>query len=138
MPEDNETGVQIDTDLSSKQKNDEAKDPRQGLPASVAVEEASGPMKLDDTKRVDPAGQYIQYDGVALVRIMDEDGWNAVNVESDEYFEWNYLNSKRIPRSSFSDEQLQYLLRVDGRFSLVNVDSEGKVKEDEKVSETTK
>jgi hypothetical protein len=127
----------IDTDLTSKQKNDEAQDPRQGLPSSVNVE-TGAPHKYDATERTDPKGQYIQYDGVALVRTLGPEEWKAVNVDSDDYFEWNYLNQKRIPRSSFSDEQLQYLLNVDRRFSVVNVDSEGKKVKDETPSETTK
>ena len=49
--------------------------------------------------------------------------WKSANVDSDDYFEWNYLNKKMIPLSSFSDDQLKYLLRVDGRFEIVEVKS---------------
>lgn len=93
-------------------------DPRQGLPPNVVVEEASAPM---DLKPADPdaKGPWIQYNGVGTVRIMDEKTWRSVGVDSDKYYEWSYLNKKRLPRSLFSDAELQYLLRRDGRFSLV-------------------
>lgn len=110
-----------------KGTEDAVEDPRKGLPDNVNVVEADAPMKLDATKKKDPKGQYIQYNGVGTVRIMGPEEWAAAHVDSDQYFEWNYLNHKQIPRSAFSDEQLQYLLRVDDRFSLVNLDSDGKV-----------
>ena len=114
-------GPKIDTDLSTKAE-DKQEDPRQGLPATVNVQQASSPMQLDNTKRQDPNGQYIKYNGVGTVRIMTPQDWKNVGVESDKYFEWNYLNKKQIPRSAFSDEELQYLLRIDGRFELVTAE----------------
>lgn len=63
-------------------------------------------------------GPWIQYNGVATVRILTRNDWAAAGVASDKYCEWNYLNNKRLPRSMFNDQELQYLLRVDGRFSL--------------------
>jgi len=121
----------IDMDLSTKQENKPDSDPRQGLPASVNVQEANTPFVPDATKRKDPSGKYVQYNGVGTVRIMGPAEWAAANVPSDDYHEWNYLNHKRIPLSSFSDEQLQYLLRVDDRFEVVTIDSEGDKVEDE-------
>lgn len=99
-------------------------DPRQGLPASVQVEEASAPMPLQPS---DPnaKGPWIQYNGIGTVRIMDEEAWKQAGVASDKYAEWSYLNQKRLPRSMFTDEELQYLLRVDDRFELVE-DTEDK------------
>jgi len=113
-------------------------DPRQGLPPSVEVVTGSGALPLDATKRKDPKGKYVQYNGVGTVRNMTPADWKAAHVESDNTYQWNYLNHKQLPLSSFSDEELQYLLRVDGRFSLVELDEDGKVvKNDEKDSETT-
>lgn len=63
-------------------------------------------------------GPWIQYNGVATVRILTPSDWAAAGVKSTKYCEWNYLNNKRLPRSMFTDEELQYLLRIDGRFSL--------------------
>ena len=115
--------TKIDVDFSDKPA--EKDDPRQGLPESVKLlENQREALKLDTTKRIDPKSQYIQYNGVGTVRIMGPDEWKAAGVDSEDYFEWNYFNKKRIPRSSFSDEQLQYLLRVDDRFELVQVESE--------------
>lgn len=105
-------------------------DPRQGLPASVRVEEATTPIALDTTKRTSTNGQYIQYNGVGTMRQMGPAEWKEANVDSDDYFEWNYLNHKRIPREAFSDEQLQYLLRVDDRFELVEIKEDTEAKAD--------
>lgn len=109
----------------------EPEDPRQGLPASVEVVTASGQYPLDATKQSDPKGRYVQYNGVGTVREMTPADWKAAQVDSDNTYQWSYMNHKRLPLSHFSDEELQYLLRVDGRFSLVED------KGDEKASETT-
>jgi len=77
----------------------------------------SAPMDLD-TAASNSKGPWVQYNGVATVRILTPSDWAAAGVKSSHYCEWNYLNGKRLPRSMFSDEELQYLLRVDGRFSL--------------------
>jgi hypothetical protein len=90
----------------------------QGLPSSVKVEEASAPLPLDKGDS-NWTGPWIKYDGVGTVRYMRPADWRSIGVQSSSTYEWNYLNQKRIPRSLFSDEELQYLLRVDGRFSLV-------------------
>jgi hypothetical protein len=115
---------------TEKKKGDE--DPRQGLPPTVEVVTGDGPLPLDTTKRSDPKGRYVQYNGVGLVRQLTPKDWKDANVDSENTYEWNYLNHKRLPLSIFSDAELQYLLRIDGRFELVEV------KEDEKSSETTK
>lgn len=94
-------------------------DPRKGLPANVIVEEAPAPMSLQTANPL-ATGPWIKYKGVATVRILTQKDWAAVGVNSSTYAEWNYLNEKKLPRSMFSDEELQYLLRVDGRFELVD------------------
>lgn len=97
-------------------------DPRKGLPTSVVVEEATTPMELDRTKRIDANGQYIEYIGVGLVRQLTPADWAAAFVDDfSEFCEWNIYNKKRLPRSLFTDKALQYLLRVDGRFRLITV-----------------
>jgi hypothetical protein len=50
---------------------------------------------------------------------MGPEDWKAAGVDSDKTVQWNYMNKKRVSRHAFSDEELQYLLLVDGRFSLV-------------------
>lgn len=112
---------------TEKAKSKQQGDPRQGLPSTVQVVQAAEPMQLQQTAP-GATGPWIQYNGVATVRIMGPEEWKNVGIETDDYHEWSYMNKKRLPRSVFSDQQLQYLLRVDGRFSLV---------EDEKASETT-
>lgn len=89
-----------------------------GLPSNVKIENAEEPMELQQPK-ANAKGPWVQYNGIATVRTMDEAAWRNVDVDSDRYFEWNYLNKKRVPSSSFTDEELQYLLRRDGRFTLV-------------------
>lgn len=127
---DNETPTKIDTTFEIQGEeikanenqevdpNDPNVNPRQGLPETVALEEAAGPMQL---ARPDPkaTGPWIQYNGIGTVRIMDEATWRAAGVDSTKYCQWNGLNKMRLPRSIFNDEELQYLLRVDRRFSLV-------------------
>lgn len=105
----------VEPELTQEQKAEKA---RQGLPPTVQVEFANEPMQL---KKADPKakGPWIQYNGVGTVRTMGPKEWKSVGVDCDDYHEWSYMNKKRLPRSVFSDAQLQYLLRVDGRFSLV-------------------
>ncbi|AVD99633.1 hypothetical protein HWB51_gp015 [Mycobacterium phage Cuke] len=94
------------------------KDPLKGLPPTVKVEEARAPMALKQPDK-SAHGPWVQYNGVATVRIMQAKDWKEVGVDSTKYCEWNYLNKKRLPVTSFTDEELQYLLRIDGRFSVV-------------------
>ena len=93
-------------------------DPRMGLPPNVEVEIADKPMELA-LPNPDSRGPWVEYTGVGTLRIMDAAAWKDAKVDSDRYFEWNYLNHKRVPRSEFNDHELQYLLRRDGRFRLV-------------------
>lgn len=106
-------------DAKAKQNQD----PRQGLPANVVVQENQPLMELQPA---DPnaEGPWIQYNGVGTVRIMDESDWARQGIDSKNYYEWNPLNRKRLPRSVFTDAELTYLLRHDGRFSLVEDEPE--------------
>ncbi|AYN57966.1 hypothetical protein HWB90_gp016 [Mycobacterium phage Fowlmouth] len=104
------------SDEPAKPKEDQ--DPLKGLPPTVRVEEARTPMALKQPDK-SARGPWVQYNGVGTVRIMTAADWKTVGVDSKKYCEWNYLNHKRLPVSSFTDEELQYLLRVDGRFSVV-------------------
>lgn len=93
-------------------------DPRMGLPASVRVEEASTPMHLEPPTP-DASGPWIKYTGIATVRTINANGWREAGVDSTKKAQWNYLNHMRLPKSMFNEEELNYLLNVDGRFSLV-------------------
>lgn len=102
--------------------DDPAQNPRQGLPASVQVVapkkgESLPPVPLDNSNS-SSKGPWIQYNGIGTLRIMDPAAWKDAGVNSQKNIQWNYLNKMRVPRSAFTDEELQYLLRVDGRFSL--------------------
>jgi hypothetical protein len=123
----------IDTDLSDKKANN---DPLQGLPASTQLDNQSEPFRPDAEKKSDPSGKYIKYTGPNTVRIMDAEAWQSAHVDSEDYVEWNYLNNKQVPMSAFTDEQLQYLLRVDDRFAVIELDKDGKLVENS--SETSK
>lgn len=94
-------------------------EPHPPSPSMPGVKEVTYSQPMD-LAQLDPnaKGPWIQYNGVATVRIMDRRAWAQASVKSDKYCEWNYMNGKRLPRSMFNDEELQYLLRVDGRFSL--------------------
>lgn len=90
----------------------------QGLPPSVLVEKASTPMRLE---RPDPkaTGPWVAYRGVATVRVFTAADWARVGIDSTKRYEWNALNHKKLPKSIFSKEQLDYLLNIDRRFVLV-------------------
>ena len=94
-------------------------DPRLGLPPNVQVVEAAEPFQPTIDESLPDEGPWVEYTGIALIRIMGPDEWAAAHVDSENYFEWNHLNNKRISRHAFNDHELQYLLRVDGRFRLV-------------------
>ena len=96
----------------------EPQDERQGLPANVRVENASAPMKLDPPEP-GATGPWVVYTGIATVRTNSGSGWKAAGVNSDKSVQWNFLNKMRLPKSKFSDDELHYLLEVDGRFKLV-------------------
>jgi hypothetical protein len=120
-----EKGQELKADPETKEidPNDPAQNPRQGLPETVDLDVpgpgvTQGPITLQQPKP-GATGPWIQYNGVATLRIMTEKDWKAAGVESTKYCQWNALNKKRLPREMFTDEELQYLLRVDGRFSLV-------------------
>lgn len=97
------------------------------LDLGMKVETASAPLNLVPP---DPnaTGPWIEYTGIATVRIINALDWKAIGIDSDLYCEWNYLNAKKLPKSLFNEKQLTYLLSTDGRFQLVD---------DESVSETT-
>lgn len=114
--------IASDTERDNKPKED----PRKGLPPGVQVEEAQEPFieRQPTEEELSDPGPWIQYNGVGIVRVMGPDEWKAVKnlvpglPSTDDYYEWNSANNKRVPRSEFNDHQLQYLLRIDGRFSL--------------------
>ena len=90
-------------------------------PPGIVVVEADTPMQLAPPNPF-AQGPWIEYLGIATVRILHADDWANVGIDSNLYCEWNYLNQKRLPKSMFSEKQLQYLLRVDGRFREVTDD----------------
>lgn len=85
----------------------------------VKVEESSEPVKLQEP-HPDSRGPWVRYDGVATLRIMDSNAWKQAGIKSEKYVEWNYLNEKKVPVSEFTEQELDYLLRRDGRFSKVD------------------
>lgn len=82
----------------------------------VKVVEASAPMPLE---RPDPhaTGPWIVYTGPTTLRIITEKDWESLGLKGKRC-EWNFLNKQRLPKSQFSEGQLDYLLNVDGRFKL--------------------
>ncbi len=86
-------------------------------PSAPKVEE--GPAIPLQDAAPDSVGPWVQYNGIATLRIMDANAWHSAGVKSDKYVEWNYLNNKRVPVSHFTDAELAYLIGRDGRFSKV-------------------
>lgn len=84
----------------------------------IRVEEASAPLTLQEPAP-DGRGPWIQYNGIATLRIMDAEAWRSAGVNSTKYIEWNFLNKMRVPVSEFTEAELSYLLGRDGRFSKV-------------------
>jgi hypothetical protein len=64
-----------------------------------------------------PKGPQIKYVGPATRRVLTPEDWERVGVDDTDHkrYEWNLKNAKMIPRSEFSDKQLDYL-RLDDRF----------------------
>lgn len=108
--------IEIDTSLDDKVED------TGDLEIPISVETASAPLNLVPP---DPnaTGPWVEYTGIATVRIITKLDWQAIGIDSDLYCEWNYLNAKRLPESMFSREQLVYLLSTDGRFQLVEDES---------------
>jgi hypothetical protein len=106
-------------DLSLDDKVEDTGD----IEVPMNVETASAPLNLVPP---DPnaTGPWIEYTGIATVRIINGLDWKAIGIDSDLYCEWNYLNAKKLPKSMFNPEQLNYLLSTDGRFKLVEDESE--------------
>ena len=94
-------------------------DARMGLPASVRVEQATAPLKLEPPDS-NAKGPWVKYTGIATVRTISAKGWKAAGVNSEKSAQWNYLNRMRLPKDRFNEDELHYLLEVDGRFSLVD------------------
>lgn len=92
-------------------------------PFAAAVEMASTPMKLDLPQK-DAKGPWVEYTGVATVRVLTEKDWADQGINSTKRYQWNYLNQKRLPKSIFSEDELHYLLEVDGRFKLTETSSD--------------
>lgn len=89
----------------------------------VKVETMTAPRNLVPP---DPnaTGPWIEYTGIATVRILCDLDWKNLGIDSDLYCEWNLLNGMKLPKSIFNEAQLNYLLNQDGRFQLVESESE--------------
>lgn len=83
---------------------------------STAKAAAPAKSEVDDKK---PADKYIEYVGAATRRILTPEDWEFIGVSDGEQNVWGFHNAFKLPAGQFSDEQLDYLLKVDGRFKLV-------------------
>lgn len=119
--ESSEGQVPYDTDLKAAEPQPYVpkakKHKEEQVQPAVQVEE--GPALVLQEPELDSVGPWIQYNGIATLRIMDAQAWHAAGVKSDKYVEWNYLNNRRVPISHFTDAELAYLIGRDGRFSKV-------------------
>lgn len=58
---------------------------------------------------------FIKYVGTATNRVISKSDWDSLGIEA-EGTEWSLKNDFRLPSEGFSEQQLTYLLKVDGRF----------------------
>lgn len=84
----------------------------------VQAEIVSAPAELQPPDS-SASGPWIQYNGIATLRILSERDWKVIGTEG-VYCEWNHLNNRRLPKSNFNEKQLHYLLNVDGDFTEVS------------------
>lgn len=82
-------------------------------PAEVA---APPVLNMDDDNR--PANNYVRYVGAATRRVLTAEDWERVGIEGKPAT-WHMGNGLMLPVSQFSQEQIDYLVNVDGRFQVV-------------------
>lgn len=80
---------------------------------------AQGDGSVKDEPIPELEGPQVRYDGTATRRILGPADWKTLGVDDTEHntFVWDLSNSKSLPRSQFSPQQLDYL-RIDGRFQI--------------------
>lgn len=66
--------------------------------------------------------KFIQYIGNATDRIITKKDWKGIGVEGDNVKDslWDFKNGHKLPSEDFTEQQLTYLLKVDGRFKAVD------------------
>lgn len=59
--------------------------------------------------------KFIKYVGDATNRVISKADWDSLGLKA-ESVEWSLQNDFRLPSEDFTEQQLTYLLKVDGRF----------------------
>ena len=93
-------------------------------PASSDVKEdvkapAKTESKVESTKSADAPLKDVMYTGQASLRKIEAADWLQLGIEH-EGVEWNLQNNFRVPAEDLTDGARKYLLKKDGRFSLVD------------------
>ena len=85
--------------------------------ASNAATEAD---QVDDTvKTAKPAkGKFVVYTGDATRRILSPEDWERAGLKGENNV-WGFHNSFRIPAEDFTNDQIEYLVKTDGKFKVV-------------------
>lgn len=88
-------------------------------------DEKAKARKTTDKKEKGPFVKYLGVlQGVSSAREITAREWLQLGIKTKGIDVWDLRNDFQLPASQFDDDQLDYLLDVDGRFALV--DAEGK------------
>lgn len=80
-------------------------------PTSEPVEE----IVISEEDTTTTKKKFIRYVGDATNRVISKADWKSLDIEADT-MEWSLANDFRLPVEGLSEQQLTYLLKVDGRF----------------------
>lgn len=65
-------------------------------------------------------GPFIKYMGYATLRVITPSEWKDVGIHDMGRKEWNTLNKFKVPKSELTESAIDYCLKTDGRFELVD------------------
>lgn len=82
-----------------------------------AVSEAD---QVDDTVQAPskPKSKFVVYTGDATRRILSPEDWERVGLKGENNV-WGFHNSFRVPAEDFTNDQIEYLTKTDGKFKVV-------------------
>lgn len=60
--------------------------------------------------------KFVRYAGEATRRVITKEDWASAGFNDADASEWSIANDHALPSGDFSDAQIDYLLKTDGRF----------------------
>lgn len=84
-----------------------------------ATSEDADDIVISDEAAKDAKGtkkKFIRYIGEATRRVITKDDWEKAGFSEAKATEWNIANDLALPSEEFSDAQIDYLIKTDGRF----------------------